>query len=312
MLRPLPLALLGLLLAACPKPASAPDAGFASAAAAKDVVATVNGVPIAGNELVLRVSAFGLSGEGDRAHALEALVTDELYAQEAKRLGYESEPSFLEAMARVEAQWAEVRRRELAKVYLHREILQKAAATDAEARAHFDAHPARFFNEVRVAQLVVKGQAAADAVQAELARGRSFDALAAELLGAVPAGEKPWELPWMAWAQVPPSWWPALDALQPGQVSAPFATAKDQWVVLKLLERRPVSADFEALKPFIQAQLKSDAIEAARRATEAKLRAAATIEVRPMAGPPVLSSPPGARPRLSPVRRREAWISTRR
>lgn len=244
------------------------------------MVATVNGVPITGNELVLRVSAFGLSGEGDRAHALEALITDELYAQEAKRLGYESEPSFLEAMARVEAQWAEVRRRELAKVYLHREILQKAAATDA--------------------------------VQAELARGRSFDALAAELLGAVPAGEKPWELPWMAWAQVPPSWWPALDALQPGQVSVPFAPAKDQWLVLKLLERRPVSADFEALKPFIQAQLKSDAIEAARRATEAKLRAAATIEVRPMAGPPVLSSPPGARPRLSPVRRREAWISTRR
>ncbi|MEW5737597.1 MAG: peptidylprolyl isomerase [Myxococcota bacterium] len=286
MFRRTSLALLGLVVSGCPKPAAVPDAGSTP----KDVVAVVNGVPISSRELLLRTRSSARSGSPAEVQerALDELILDELFAQQAKAKGYEADPSFVEEMARLEAQVAEVRRRELAKAFLHRDILQKAAATEAEARAHFDAHQPRFTSDVRVAQVVLKDKLAADAAQEELAKGRSFDDVAAERVGAVAPGEKPWELPMMTWAQVPPTWWPALDALQPGQVSAPFRTPDGRWVVLKLLERKPVTPDFEALKPLIQAHLKSEAMDAARRATEAQLRAAARIELRgvPPAPPP--------------------------
>ncbi|MCC6336784.1 MAG: peptidyl-prolyl cis-trans isomerase [Myxococcales bacterium] len=284
MLRRSALALLVLSsLTACPKGAvPAPDAGV-KVGVQKDVVATVNGTSITRFEVLLRTrTAPPQAGEGQdevKRRALENIVLDELYAQKAVALGFETDSSFLEEMARVEAQVAEARRRELAKVYLHREVLQKVAVSDAEARAHFDAFPVRFGNQWRVAQVVVKGKAAADAVQADLAKGRSFEEVAAEKVGVAPPGEKPWELPAMAWAQVPPAWWPALDALEPGQVSPAIALANDRWVFVQLLERTPSPADFEALKPLIQAQLKSEKIDATRKATEAELRGAAKIEV---------------------------------
>ncbi|MEW6432127.1 MAG: peptidyl-prolyl cis-trans isomerase [Myxococcota bacterium] len=273
------------VVAACDRtpPAASASVTAEKAGVAKDVVATVNGTPVTRFEVVLRQRvnppqpSTEASADPARA-ALDAIITDELLAQRAKALGHERDPAFLEEMARVEAQVAEVRRRELAKLFLHKEIIGKVDVSDADARAHFDAYPKRFRSEFVVAQLALKGRAAIDAAAAELAAGKPFDDVARALVPQAGAGEKPWVLPAMRWADVPPAWWSALDALEPGQVSAPIAMANDRWVLLQLLERRPLDAvDFDALKPSIQAQLKAERIEALRASTEAELRRAANV-----------------------------------
>jgi peptidyl-prolyl cis-trans isomerase C len=267
-------------LVACQRDAGAPPAQ--KVGVAKDVVASVNGVPVTRFEVMLRTrstSPQGLSSGRD-AHraALDAIITDELYAQEAKAAGLERDPAFLEEMARVEAGVAEVRRQELAKLFLHREIIEKATVSSAEARAFFDQHPERFRVEWVVEQIVVKSRGDLDAVTAALAQGQDFDQVAAKRLPGVPAGEKPWVLAPMRWEQVPSAWWPALEKLEVGEVSAPIAMPRDRWVVLELLERRAVEApDFAQVEPFIQAQLKADRIETVRAKTEAALRRAATV-----------------------------------
>lgn len=279
-------------LAACERtpPAAPASATDEKAGVAKDVVATVNGTPVTRFELLLRqrlnAPQPSTAADADAARAaLDAIITDELLAQRAKALGLERDPAFLEEMARVEAQVAEVRRRELAKLFVHKEIIGKADVSDADARAHFDAYPKRFRSELVVAQLALKGRAAIDAAAAELAAGKSFDDVARALVPQAAAGEKPWVLPAMRWADVPPAWWPALDALEPGQTSAPIAMGSDRWVLLQLLERRALDVDFDALKPALQAQLKAERIEALRASTEAELRRAAKVTRLDAPGP---------------------------
>lgn len=268
-------------LAGCERqpPAAAPG----KVGVAKDVVATVNGTPVTRFEVMLRMRLNTpqpppMSSEGT-SRALDEIITDELFAQKAKAAGLERDPAFLEEMARVEAQVAEVRRRELTKLFLHKEIIDKAQVSDAEALAYFRQHEARFAHEWVVAQIVLKGRPAIDAVVAELAQGKDFDTVAGERLPTAGPDDRPWLLPPMRWDAVPPAWWTALDALEVGQVSAPIAMVNDRWVVVKLLERRPVAAaDFDQVKPFLQTQLKAERIETTRRDTEAALRRAAKVE----------------------------------
>ena len=268
-------------LAGCDRQPSAATPG--KVGVAKDVVATINGTPITRFEVMLRMRLNTpvpppMSSEGS-SRALDEIITDELFAQKAKAAGLEKDPAFLEEMARVEAQVAEVRRRELTKLFLHKEIIDKAQVSDAEALAYFRQHETRFSNEWLVAQLVLKGRPAIDAVAAELAQGRDFDAVAAERVPTAGPDDKPWVLAPMKWDTVPPAWWPALDALEVGHVTAPIAMPNDRWAVVKLLERRPITApDFDAAKPFIQAQLKAERIETTRRDTEAELRRTAKVE----------------------------------
>lgn len=276
-------AALSVGLSACERGAAVPDAGAPRVGVAKDVVATVNGVPVTRFEVLLRTRTMNPSGGGGAdasQQALDAIVTEELFAQRAKALGLEQDLAFLEEMSRVEAQVAEVRRRELTKVLVHKDIIAKADVTLAEARAHYDTYPRRFGHQVRVAQLTLKGRGLIDAAYAELQAGKSFDEVAAARLPLVPKGEKPWELPAMRWQDVPVAWWPALDALEPGQVSPPFLTVNERWVVLKLLERSPLpDAQFDAVRPLIQAQLKAERIDARRKSLEAELRSQARIEL---------------------------------
>lgn len=269
----------------------APEVATA-AGATGPVVATVNGAPITQFELGVQLRAHPARKDTPPAEAqreaLEELVRLELYAQKAVELGLDKDPAFLTEAARVEAQVRAARRTELARLYRFREVLEKAMPGADEVRAAFDANPKRFRSTVRVGQLVLKGRAGLEAARARLAAGESFEAVARSLLGTVPEGTRPWELPAMAWAEVPPSWWPALERLEPGQVSEPIAQPNDRFVVLQLLERgEGPEVNFEQVRPVLEAALKVERAEARRVETEQALRTAAKVEVMlPPAPPP--------------------------
>lgn len=270
---------LSLLLVACaerPAPAaSAPVALTADGGLPPALAALVNGTPVTHFEVVLRLKAMpGATPE----QAIEALVLDELRAQRARALGLEKDPAYLAELARLEAQVAEVKRRELARVFVHREVLEKAEPTDDEVKAWLARHEARFASRVTVRQLLRRDRAALEEARGELGRGARFEDLVLRAAGDTPVSLADVTLGPLRWDQVPSAWWAALDGLEPGQVSDIVAQPGGAFVLLQLVAREPTeAAATEQLTPLARAALKSERLEALRERTDAALQQGARV-----------------------------------
>lgn len=293
-IRPLVVASLVLAaLAGCERNDAVRPAAGPPTAPPRDTLVLVNGKPITDFEVGLRLRGPGAKQPGeaptpeDKQAALDALVLQELQAQRAVELGLDADPGYQETMRQLEAQLREARRKELAKLYRAQEVFEKSAVSDEVAKRWWDAHTARAQTELKVLQILVKGRPAAAAADAALAKGDAFEQVAAAQFGDLPEGMKPWELPVLTFDQVPPQWWGAVDTLEPGKVSASIAAPGDRFWIIKLLEKKQNAAlTFEAAKPRIQAQLKSDSFEARRAQLETELRSRAKIEL--LTPPPAL------------------------
>ncbi len=277
-------------VAACDKGATAPKPP-------KDVVAWVNGKPITATEVELRRMGRARPGV-ERAtpetpeEALEALVLQELQAQRALELGLDNDESFQLAQQKAEAQLREVRRRELAKLYRSKELLDKIVVTEDEARRYFEANHARVKAELKVHQLILKGRPAADAAAAAIAQGKPFEEVAAAQLSVLPPGDKPWELPPLSWEQVPSQWWDAIDKLNEGQVTAPIAGPDDRFWIIKLIQRTENPAvTLEVALPKVQAMVKSDKFEQRRDQLDQQLVQKARVQRLPPIAQPAIPAP---------------------
>jgi hypothetical protein len=176
----------------------------------------------------------------------------------------------------------------LAKLYRSKEVLEKSAVSDADARRYFDANTARVQSEFKVMQILVRGQAAIDAAAAALAQGKDFAEVAAAQFPELTPGQAPWDLPQLTWEQVPSQWWPELDKLEVGKVSAVIPAPGERFWLIKLVERRAnLATTFEVAKPRIQALLKSARYEERRAQLDQELRAKAKVErlQPPVSGP---------------------------
>lgn len=248
----------------------APDGGLPP-----ELAALVNGRPVTHFEVVLRLRAMqGATPE----QAIEALVVDELRAQRARELGLEKDPAFLQELARLEAQVAEVKRRELSKLFVHREVLEKAEPTDEEVKAYLERHRARFASRVTVRQLLRRDRAALEEAKGELGRGARFQDLVLRSAGETPLTLADVTVGPLRWDQVPSAWWSALDALEPGQVSDVIAQPGGAFALLELVAREPTEAPpGEQLSALVRTVLKAERLEALRERTDAALQQGARV-----------------------------------
>lgn len=266
---------LALTGAGCPGPGST-----ASPASTGDIVSTVNGVALTRAQLELRLKGGAheqQAQEPDRARALELLVAQELQAQEAVKLGLAQTPAFRDFEEQLEAQAAEARRRELVRLY-EAHLVASAKVSDDDVAALQKAEAKHLEHDVRVSQLLFKTKEQAEQV-AQAMKSASFDDVARAQFPSLPAGvQAPWQLDFLSWQQVPAAWWPALDALAPGQVSGVVAGPNERWWVLRLDERRPSQATPEAVRAALTAVLRAQRLEATRNQSTSDLRARAVIK----------------------------------
>ncbi|MFZ5446023.1 MAG: peptidyl-prolyl cis-trans isomerase [Myxococcota bacterium] len=266
---------LALSGAGCPGPGSTPSG---PAPVSADVVSTVNGVGITRQQLELRLKATGHEAPevADKARALDALVAQELEAQEAVKLGLAQTAGFLEFEAQLQAQVAEARRRELARLY-QAHLVSAVKISDADVDALKAAEAKHLAEDVRVSQLLFKSKAQAEEALAAV-RSSSFDEVARKQFQPLPAGLEPWKLEFLSWQQVPTAWWPALDALAPGQVSGVISGPNERHWVLRLDERRPSQASPEAVRAALTSVLRAQRLEENRNKSTSDLRARAVIK----------------------------------
>lgn len=250
-----------------------------------EVIATVNGVALTRQELP--PDAHGRSphaaptGPVD-SDALSRLIDDEVLAQHAATSGLDRDPTYRAELARVEASFRAWRRSQLVAL-AERAQAATVTVTEADARSWYETHSARARAEVRVAQILVRDEAAANQLLAELRAGVAFDDVARRLS---PPSEdpaaKPWELGPLRWNQLPDAWRTPVDALQPGQLSEVIRGPNRRFWIVKLLERREnTSLTFEATRDTIMQVLRDERAIASRARLRETLRRAARVAIVP-------------------------------
>lgn len=255
-----------------------------------EVIATVNGVPLTRQELP--PSAHGQAARNGAAgpvdgELLSRLVEDEVLAQYAVTAGLDRDATYRAELARAEAGFRAWRRSQLVAL-ADRSQSTGINVTEAEARAWYEAHSARARAEVRVAQILVRDEAAATQMLAELRSGVAFDDVARRL---APPGDdptaRPWELGPLRWHQLPDAWRGPVDGLQVGQISDVIRGPNRRFWIVKVLERREnPSLTFETTRDTIVQVLRDERAIAARARLRETLRRAANVAVTPQPPPP--------------------------
>ena len=255
--------------------------GQDSPPAPKGLLAKVNGRPLVEADLVQRLkreSNQSVLRPEHKRNLLEATIAEEIAAQQALALGLDRDPKYQQELGERQAQLRAFQRQRLAELHFQQEIAGKAEVSEAEARQHFERNAPRLRAELHLQQILRRGRQSIDEAAAALKEGRPFEEVAAGDFQDIPQGQKPWDLGFLKWPQVPAPWREALAAMKPGEVSPVLAGAKDRYWIVKLVEARDdPAATFEALRPVLIESLKGDQIEQRRQQIERALRERATI-----------------------------------
>lgn len=271
----------GLSLFGCKKKAESP------VSAPTNLVAWVNQVPL--TEYDLRQSSRAHGGDvmgPPRAGLLDQLIHDELLAQQALALGLDNDPQFKERIRRAEAQYRATRRKELADIFFRRQIADKTQVTLEDVKRFYEANEANLKASIHVLQLLFRDENNAKNALAEIQAGTPFESVAAKQFAVLPAGaQKPWDLGFLTWRQIPSPWRTTVFLMKPGDISEVIKGENQRYWILKLVERRDLpSLNFESLKTSLQDELKSSKIisERARIALELRKKGNITLEPFPL------------------------------
>lgn len=237
-----------------------------------DAVAKVNGVAIPQSRLELLLKLGASQGQPDspevRNRMRDLLITRELLAQEAARKGLDKNP---DVTAQIEMQ----RQDALVNAYVQDYLSQHPVGDDA-LRKEYDRTKAQFGDrEYRVRHILVKDEAAAKQIIAQLKKGAVFEKIAAEKSEDHGSKGRGGDLDWGTPARYVPPFAEAVKKLKKGQLASAPVQTQFGWHVIRLDDERAYKAPgFEELKPRIQQSLQRQAVD--RMISE--LRAKAKVE----------------------------------
>ena len=272
MLRLFAAALLALPLLVCAqdtdKPAAKPKP--AAKAAAKDAVATVNGVTIPGSRMDFMMEQQRQRGAPDnqqtRSMMREELVNREIVAQEAQKAG-------LAKSAEVQAQMDIARQEILVGAYL-REWAKKHPVSDAEIQKEYDRARAQSGDkEYRARHILVETEDQAKGLIADLKKGAKFDELASKNSKDSGSKERGGDLDWNVPGAFDKQFSDAMVKLDKGKYTeAPVQTRFGYHIILLDDVRQTRFPAFAEVKQRIQQQLTQNKVDELIRGLRAKAK----------------------------------------
>lgn len=205
------------------------------------VLATVNGVPITEYDMkqILRRVPHGEKASPEPSQTmLETLVRNELIYQQSLELGLDKNEEYRKKLNEVEAQVREFQRQDMATLY-RQYVISKATVTDSEAQEYFNKNSRRIQTTFHVWQIFYRGdEAEITKAYKDIKSGIPFEKVAARRFPKLPKGmQAPWDLGYLYWFQIPPSWQGAIDRLEPGQVSDIIKGPGGRFWVIKLVNK---------------------------------------------------------------------------
>jgi parvulin-like peptidyl-prolyl isomerase len=246
--------------------------GTASHSLPPEDVALVNNQPILMADFIAQVEAvygapFGQASRAQKLKTLDDMIREELFVQRGLELGMpSSDPDTRNALvAAVEQQVVE--------------DVTSQNPTDAELRAYFDAHRARYADEGRmtVTDYVSPDAKAVSAAAEEIAAGAPAPA-AAGRHGLKDSGKTSGEeFYFAARLHLGAALFQAAEALASGQVSAPLPQPDGVHLLAMAVNRTPAPQSFADARPKVLNDFKSEAEKRLQAADETYLRGKSDI-----------------------------------
>ncbi len=246
---------------------------LAQAAHAADAVATVNGKPVKQaiyDVIVKDITASGQKVDDNAKNAIiNELVSSELIYQEAQKLGLDKQADFQirEEMAR---------RKLLTSAFLQ-DYVKKNPVSDADTKAAYEQYKKAYGDkEYSARHILVKTEAEAKDIIAQLNKGGDFAKLAKEKSIDPGSKDKGGDLGWFSPASMVKPFSDVAINLQKGSTSANPVQTQFGWHVIKLVDTRPAQPlPYEKLKDGLQKNLQQRNLEKMM----ADLRSKAKIEL---------------------------------
>lgn len=232
------LAAAGLFAAGCDKK-PAQEAGKDAGKEADKIVATVNGEKLMQsdyqNYLQLRQQQVGPIPDKDKEKqiVMDELIEKMLLAQHAVSTKLDQDPEVSSLMKRV--------REEILVQAVKRKLLRDNPITEDEVKKRFEQEvEATHKTEYKVRHILVKDEAVAKDILAQLEKGAKFDKLAKEKSVDTQSGKNGGELGWINQGMVVPEFFNAVMAMKKGAVSAAPVKSDFGWHIIKVEDTRPL------------------------------------------------------------------------
>ena len=232
---------------------------LAPSAFAADAIATVNGKQIKQSvyDVITKdITASGQKIDDNTKNAIiNELVSSELVYQEAQRLGLDKQPDFL---VREELG----RRKLLTNVFLQ-DYLKKNPVSDADTKAAYEQYKKAYGDkEYNARHILVKTEAEAKDIIAQLNKGSDFAKLAKEKSLDPGSKDKGGDLGWFSPASMVKPFSDVAANLQKGAISASPVQTQFGWHVIKLIDTRPAQPlAYEKVKDGLQKNLQQRQLE---------------------------------------------------
>lgn len=196
--------------------------------------ATVNGKPIKEewvNFIMKDAQARGQKGKGLRTAVINELVGSELAYQEATKKGFDKRADIKTA--------AEIGRRKLVVNAFLADHMKKNPVSDAETKAAYEQYKKELGDkEYKAQHILVKTEAEAKDVLAQLKKGGDFNKLAKEKSLDPGSKKKGGDLGWFSPAGMVKPFSDAIKSLKKGEMAATPIQTQFGWHVIKLNDSR--------------------------------------------------------------------------
>ncbi len=232
---------------------------FAPALYAADSVATVNG-KIIKQSWVDYITKDALArgqkqSDGLKNAIINELIGTELAYQEAQKLGIDKQPDFVTA--------EELGHRKLAVNAFLADFMKKNPVSEADKKDAYEQYKKELGDkEYSARHILVKTEAEAKDIQAQLAKGSDFAKLAKEKSLDPGSKEKGGDLGWFSPAGMVKPFSDAVTSLKKGEVTAAPIQTQFGWHVIKLVDSRATQVpSYDKVKDGLERTLQQRKLE---------------------------------------------------
>mgnify|MGYP003575025524 CR=1 FL=1 len=229
-------------------------------AADADAIASVNGKPIKKTwvEFILR-DAEARTGQkandGMKAAVVNELLLSEIAIQEAQKAGIDKQPDFLAS--------EELARRKLLMNVFIADFIKKNPVTEAEKKEGYEQYKKELGDkEYSARHILVKTDAEAKAIIADLKKGTDFAKVAKEKSQDPNSKDKGGDMGWFSVAGMPKSFADGLISLKKGETTPEPVQTQFGWHVIKLVDTRVLQAPaYDKVKDGIERTIQQRKLE---------------------------------------------------
>lgn len=222
-------------------------------------IAKVNGVSIPQSRLDLLLKVNAAQGQPDtpdvRSRMRDALITREVISQAAVKKGLDKST---EVTSQLDLQRQEV----LVNAFVQ-DYVKKNPINEDALKKEYERQKAQIGDkEYKARHILVKEEAEAKQIIAQLKKGANFEKIAAEKSEDQGSKGQGGNLDWSAPGRYVPPFAEALKKLKKGQLTDPPVQTQFGWHVIRLDDERPFKTpDFDEVKPQLQQNLQRQAID---------------------------------------------------